>query len=203
MSIAKSSIITADDVKALKAVVANECSASRRGRTNGTGQYQSNGTLSGYYSAVNNFSPARNGIITASQINTMTKPTYKARNNSEKSVSRGNVISLQDLNNQARLLAGKDIRSSDHGCNAACTGLCSSGCYSACSSCTGSCQGSCSGCSNTCTGSCKGSCAGSCVGSCAGGCQGCDGCSGTNICQNCNGNCSGCWSCTGSCDQVG
>nr|DAT87526.1 MAG TPA: hypothetical protein [Caudoviricetes sp.] len=37
MSIAKSSIITADDVKALKAVVANECSTSRRGKTNGTG----------------------------------------------------------------------------------------------------------------------------------------------------------------------
>lgn len=202
MSIAKSSIITADDIKALKAVVANECSASRRGRTNGTGQYQSNGTLSGYYSAVNNFSPAKNGTITASQISTMTKPTYKARNNSERSVSKGDIISLQDLNSQASLLAGKGITSSDHGCNAACTGLCSSGCYSACSGCTGSCQGSCSGCSGSCSGTCSG-CSGSCSGSCSGGCQGCDGCSGTNICQNCNGNCSGCWSCTGSCHQVG
>lgn len=196
MSISNGSIITAADVKALKAVIANECSTSRRGKTNGTGQNQSNGSLSGYYGAVNSFSPAKDGVITTEQINTMTKPTYKARTDNEKTVSRGDKISLQELNNQASVLAGKGIIGSDTGCNAACTGMCYTGCYSTCSSCTGSCSGSCSGCSHTCTGSCSGGC--------YTGCSSCTGsCSSSNVCNNCNGNCSGCWSCSGGCEGSG
>ena len=200
MSISNGSVVTAADVKALKAVIANECSTSRRGRTNGTAQNQSNGTLSGYYSAVNNFNPANGGIITASDISVMMKPTYKARTNSEKTVTaKTDKISLQELNNQASILAGKSITSSDHGCNAACTGLCSTGCYSNCSSCTGTCGGGCTGtCSTTCSGTCSGGCQG-----CRGGCTSCDGCSGTNVCQNCNSTCDGCVGCRGGCQGSG
>lgn len=196
MPFSKGSIITASDVQALKAVIANECSGSRRGRANGTSQNQSNGTLSGYYSSVNNFTPRQGSKITASEANTLYRPTYYAKNGSESVVSVGQLISMEDLSNQIYNLASKSITSSDHGCSGACTGLCFGGCYSACTSCTGSCSG---GCYNGCLGTCRGSC----TGNCSGGCQGCDGCSGSNVCQNCNGNCSGCWSCSGRCEQVG
>ena len=99
MSISNGSIIPAADVKALKAEIANECSTPRRGQTIGTGSNQRNGSLSGYSGAESSFSPAKDGVINTEQINTMTKPTYKARTDNEKTVSKGDKISLQELNN--------------------------------------------------------------------------------------------------------
>ena len=158
-------IITFSDVQALKSLIALECGTSRRGRPNGTGQWQSNGTISQFYSDANEAQIQKDLEIKASEISKLNKPMTYTKTQTAVSLSNGQNISLSKLATDSVNLSGISVTSGSHGCAGSCTGLCSSGCYSNCSSCTGSCTGSCSSCSG-CSG-CSGSCSG-----CSGGCQG-------------------------------
>ena len=171
MAIGTGNVITQADVAALRNVIVNECGGSRRGRTEEWGQWQSRGSLNGYYNNANSFYPSQGGVIYASDITKINQPMYYAKTNSASGVSAGSAIALQTLNSYASNLSSIGVTNSSHGCAGNCTGLCYNGCYANCNGCSGSCYGSCHGnCSGGCAGGCS-SCQGSCSG-CGGGCQG-------------------------------
>lgn len=74
-----------------------EVGATRRGRTNGTGYNQSNGSLSGYYSNVNSTSFSAGGTATAASANNLRKPITKATTNSENTVNAGEALSMYSI----------------------------------------------------------------------------------------------------------
>lgn len=178
----------------LKALVKTEM--TRRGKTEGTAQNTSKGTLSTYAGTSYDYStvPAAETKILLEHITKISQPVDAAAGTSYTPGSNASITGtmLDNIASKLSSLTATDATSSSHGCKSNCSGLCSSGCYSACS-----------GCSNTCTGSCKGGCSG-CSGSCTGSCTSCSGCSGCSGCwdtcknSGCTGSCSN--TCTGGCD---
>lgn len=187
--------ITASQFTEMKALVKAEM--TRRGKTEGTAQNNSKGTMSAYAGSSYDYStvPAAGGKVLLEHITKLSQPIDATAGTSYTPSSGSKILGSTMDNIAAKLsaLSAIGVTSSAHGCSANCSGLCSSGCYSSCTGCTGSCTGSC-------TGGCQGSCSGSCSGSCTS-CSGCSGCSGCwDTCKNsgCTGSCQG--TCSGGCD---
>lgn len=149
---------------------------NRRGKSEGTGQGQSVGSMAAYISSFS-VAPAAGRQITNEHIQKITQP-ISAITGSAITPENGSKVAADVLTRAAALLSQLSAISetaTSSGCGGACSGLCTTGCYSACSSCTGSCTGGCTGsctksCANDCTGSCTGSCVSTCTGTCTGSC---------------------------------
>lgn len=191
MSVSAGSPFKASDYNNLKARVRNEMGGNRRGRTNGTGQWQSYGSMSGYAGSGWDFSTVPNtGVIVYAEHADKNNNPIRAVYNWGHESKQNSIVTASDFNTWEQRIASLEgcpaNQWASSGCGANCTGLCNTGCYSNCSSCTGSCSGSCYG---SCSGSCQGSCQGSCTGSCTGGCASMGAGCGTSCHPTCSTNC--------------
>ena len=165
MAVEKDALFYADDFTSIKATLKQEM--QRRGKTEGSAQGQSKGSLSAYAGSNYDYTvtPVTETDILAEHLNKITDPLNAARGSSlthaEKDITEIEASQLNDaLSELAALTTAPDTAGSTSasGCHASCSGLCYIGCYSACSSCTGSC-------STTCTGGCQNGCQNTCLNS--------------------------------------
>lgn len=195
--------ISDEDFLALKSLI--DAEIGRRGKTEGTAQGQSVGSMAAYRGATYqyNVTPADGVSVDAEHIQKITR-LVDAVQGGATTPARGDQVAASGLAQAAATvstLSNIPETATATGCSGRCTGLCSNGCNTSCTSCTGSCDG----CSGGCSGSCDATCADDCTGRCndrcdsycASSCQ--DSCRGNGCFANCKSGCSD--SCEGDCNS--
>ena len=215
--------ISDEDFLALKSLI--DAEIGRRGKTEGTAQGQSVGSMATYRGAAYqyNVTPADGVSVDAEHIQKITR-LVDAVQGGATTPARGDQVAASGLAQAAATvstLSNIPETATATGCSGQCTGLCSNGCNTSCTSCTGSCGGGCVGtcranCANDCTATCRGTCQGSCNNTCLGNCTNTCNTTCTASCANdctngcktgckggCKGGCDGCsGGCSGSCDAT-
>ena len=189
--------ISDEDFLTLKSLI--DAEIGRRGKTEGTAQGQSVGSMAAYRGAAYQYNvPPADGVsVDAEHIQKITR-LVDAVQGGATTPARGDQVAASGLAQAAATvstLSNIPETATATGCSGQCTGLCSNGCNTSCTSCTGSCGGGCVGtcranCANDCTATCRGTCQGSCSNTCLGNC--------TNTCNTtCTASCAN--DCTNGC----